>query len=265
MLLTLRNLILASILSLGAGCGIINSIVGGAHSAEKVVRGNLEGASVAVDVISSNGSIWVRSDPKAQRVSIEAIVRAGGKSDAEAKKRLTGSSLVSEVIDGAVRVRLKFPEPSFDKDGGRITIIVPHLKAVTAKSTNGRITISNSTGMADVKTTNGAVEMSSCTADVKASTTNGQITVRDCLARIELNTTNGNVIVRKALQEVLATTENGSLAVYCGDKGSGPVRLKSSNDNVKLEFSQAFQGSIQIQTVNGEIEIIPQCARKNRL
>ena len=256
MRLTLRNLILVSIFSLAAGCGIFNSNAEGKHSAEKVVRGNLEGASVAVDVKSSNGSIWVRSDPKAQRVSIEAIIQVGGKSDSEAKKRLGGSSLVSEVNDGTVRVRLKFPEPSFDEDGGRITIIVPHLKAVTAKSTNGRISISNSNGTSDVTTTNGAVEMVSCTADVKATTTNGQINVKDCLAKIELNTTNGNVIVRQALHEVLATTQNGSLNVYCGDAGSGPVHLKSSNDDVKLEIAQAFRGSIQIRTSNGDIEII---------
>ena len=74
---TQRNLILVCFFAFVGGCGIDSPAEKG-RSAEKVVRGNLEGTSVSVDVQSSNGSIWVRSDPQATRVSIEGIIRAGG-------------------------------------------------------------------------------------------------------------------------------------------------------------------------------------------
>ena len=252
---TQRNLILVCFFAFVGGCGIDSPAEKG-RSAEKVVRGNLEGTSVSVDVQSSNGSIWVRSDPQATRVSIEGIIRAGGENPSQGKERLAGSSLVSDVIDGTVHVRLKFPEPEFDSDGGRITIIVPQLRSVRAISTNGRITISDATGMATVSTSNGAVEVKSCSADVKAITTNGEIRVEDCTANIELSTTEGDILVRKAVNGVTAKTQNGALSVHYDDGGMGPVHLESSNADVKLDCGQSFKGSIDITSVNGNVEII---------
>ena len=252
---TQRNLILVCFFAFVGGCGIDSPAEKG-RSAEKVVRGNLEGTSVSVDVQSTNGSIWVRADPQAKRVSIEAIIQAGGTTASEGKKRLAGSSLVSKVIDGTVQVRLKFPEPSFDSDGGRITIIVPELRAVDATSTHGRITISNANGKVDIATTNGAVDVASCTEHVKAYTTNGKITVRDCLADMSLKTLEGDVLVRQAIKAVTAVTKNGSIEVYCADQGAGPVNLESSNADIKLECGQSFKGSIRMKTVDGKVKII---------
>ncbi|MHC4414755.1 MAG: DUF4097 family beta strand repeat-containing protein [Planctomycetota bacterium] len=207
-------------------------------------------------VRTKNGRVDVVASPDRSDVSIEASLRCGGKTQAEADERLTAASLsVSRSADRTLVVKPIFPEPRVAGDGASITVALPDADGVEVDTSNGSVTVRGLTGLLVIDTSNGSVDVADHQGDARIDTSNGAISVSDHVGTLLVDTSNGSIRLDDVDGPVTADTSNGSIVLSLASKQSGPLRLDTSNASIKVRVGAGFAGSVSFNTSNGSIAV----------
>ncbi len=187
-------------------------------------------ADSPIEVKSQNGSIVIEKSGGSE-VTISAVIRG------QTQERLDATRVLAErKADNSLAVYVQWPEGGpKNNEGCDFKIEVPNAKGVTARSSNGAITLIGLAGFA------------------KADTSNGAITVRSHDGEVGAGTSNGVVTIERAKGKVKASTSNGDVSVSLADDVAGPVDIDSSNGSVSLEVGPAFVGTLKASTSNGSL------------
>ncbi|MCA8956720.1 MAG: DUF4097 family beta strand repeat protein [Planctomycetes bacterium] len=233
----MQRLLCAGILAGSAGlwlggCGTIFGTV--VHGTQVKAVPHESGKGLTVKTF--NGSIHVVGGGGASSVSIQADIRAGGRTEADAKRRLQAVRVRCErVVESRLVVEVVFPEPRQARDGASFRITIPDAYDVELHSSNGRIHTSGLSGKLIARTSNGALDIEHGDGALVLGSSNGSITARCTTGPAELTTSNG------ALR--LETT------------GAGPAVMKTSNGSIRLSVGKAFRGRLDAKTSNGKITV----------
>lgn len=203
----------------------------------------------AVDVEGRNGSIEINAAEGAEAVVIATI-------SARSQARVDNAALRAETVGERLTVRVDWPDGGARSgDAVSFQIRTPAPRGVRALTTNGRVTLRDTAGEAEIDTTNAGVRVSQHAGDLIAETSNGSIDARDVGGSVEATTTNGSVDLNNIAGRAIATSSNGPISVQLAPTSPGPVRVRSSNGPIDLTLGSAFVGELRLSTSNGRIRV----------
>jgi hypothetical protein len=212
-------------------------------------------ASAAVHVdAGKNGGVRVMGGSRT-----DTLVRARVVATAENQSAADALARAVTVSTEGGRVSAAGPERSGDRRGWHVSfeVWVPTRADVTARTSNGGISIANVAGTVGFDAVNGGVTLSGVSGDVRGTTVNGGVTVELAGdhwegAGLDARTTNGGVRLKVpdgySCQLAVATVNGGvhadfpltvqgrldkTLNVPLG-KGGAPVRIATTNGGVRL-------------------------------
>lgn len=221
---------------------------------ECAMRETTLAATGALDVNSSpNGGITVKGWARPE-VLVRARVEAWGDDVARAKE-IAGQV---RVVAAAGDVHAEGPR-DLRHEGWAVSfeIFAPHRTGVTAKTTNGGITLCDLEGTADLRTTNGGMHLQRLAGKVKSTTTNGGVTVElmETAWRgesLDVTTTNGGISVMMPENynaQIEAATRNGGIHTSLPLTVSGDIHRQISAK------AGAGGATLRFQTTNGGVSI----------
>jgi DUF4097 and DUF4098 domain-containing protein YvlB len=203
--------------------------------------------TMGLDVQTVNGSIEVFK-ASANTIEITAEIRA------RTQERLDNTFIVANQIDNNLVVRVEWPDGKrLSNEGCALTIAMPETESITLKSSNGRLTVTSLSGVADLVTSNGRITVTDHLGDVRADTSNGRITLDSIDGAVLADTSNGRVRITGVTGPVEVDTSNGSVVVELTDDNPGPVNIDTANGGVTLAVGDAFAGAVTADTNNGSI------------
>ena len=237
-----------------AGCGF-GPLPG--RATEEWTRTYPLSAGGEVRIGNTNGKVEIEGvDGTTVEVHAEKIARAA--TDEGARQLLPHVTITEDIKPD--RVSIETGKMSGIMIGARYEVDY-HVKApktavVTARTTNGVVTLNGLAGKVVARTTNGGVRATDIRGPVDASSTNGGVNV-DLAAlngdRIALSTTNGAVtlnVPETAKADVVATWTNGGMSV------------NGLNLDVSERSRRRFEGKlngggtpIELHTTNGGIRL----------
>lgn len=205
--------------------------------------------NAALDIVTANGSIRAFQEDR-QDVAIEVELYGH---DAE---RLDFATVhANRMGDNALRIWIDWPGGKRrDGEGAKIEVFLPDAQGITAKTSNGSVTIAGLTGKAFIATSNGSVFLDKHQGPIEANTSNGAIRVDDSQGDIHFNTSNGRILISNADGEVRGDTSNGNVYISTLDGTAGPIRVRTTNGRVELDLGAGFEGILRVNTSNGRIK-----------
>ena len=203
----------------------------------------------AVDVKTRNGSVEIASSGAS---TSEAVVTAT--LSARSQQRLDETRVVAEAVGNKIDVRVEWPSNRAQSgEGCSFRIDTPNPTNIDVKTSNGRISLRDSAGHAELDTSNGSIRVMNHGGDVNATTSNGRIELRDIAGAADANTSNGNIDLVNVSGRAFASTSNASALVHLADNSPGPVQIRSSNGSIDLAIGRNFTGDLRLATSNGRI------------
>jgi len=202
-----------------------------------------------LDVKTRNGSVEISSSGAG---ASEAIVTAT--LHARSQERLDETRVVAEAVGNKLDVRVEWPSNRAQSgEGCSFRIDSPNPTNINVETNNGRISVRDGSGHAELDTSNGSIRATNHSGDVNATTSNGRIELRDVAGAVDANTSNGNIDLVNISGRAFASTSNASALVHLADNSTGPVQIRSSNGSIDLAIGRDFTGDLRLATSNGRI------------
>lgn len=202
-----------------------------------------------IDVRTRNGNVEVHAGPGAEAVLV-ATLRA------RTQQRLEESRVIADSSSGTLNVRVEWPDGRPQSgEGCSFKIDSPAPTGVHVDTTNGKIAIRDTGGLADLETSNGSIRVINHAGEVQADSSNGGIDIRDAAGPVEAITTNGRIELMNVGGRAVAHTSNGSIIAHLAESSAGPVQLRSSNGSIDLALGSAFAGELKVSTSNGSVRL----------
>ena len=198
-----------------------------------------------LEITNQFGEIEVQAAPEnTGTIEVTIAKSAFGVDQAQAEERL--AELQVDVEESPNRVALRVTEPGFDR-GSRpgnvdFTVAVPRQTTVVIDSNTGRITLTGTSGKADLHSDFGEIRVNDFTGGLSARTGSSSIIVR----RVDLLPDgNGDVTLTASFGEItLEDTNTGQLVV---ESGSGQVTLTNVHSSGEARLESDF-GEIDWRT-----------------
>lgn len=178
----------------------------------------------------SNGNITIRRRDR-EDVSVTAIVSSHN------LDRLAETSLDLEThATGGLTVTVNWPDGSQENgESCDLVVEIPVAAGITAKTTNGDITLSSLRGNAQLTTTNG---------DIMVDHHDGPLSIQ---------TSNGIIEARSVTDSITANTTNSDVTIVLADPAKGPVNVATTNGNIDVSLNPGFRGNFKAFTTNGQV------------
>lgn len=206
-------------------------------------------AGGAVDVRTRNGNVEVHAGSGAEAIVV-ATLRA------RTQQRLDETKVVADASAGKLNVRVEWPDGRPQSgEGCSVKIDAPAPSGVHVDTSNGKIVLHDTSGLADLDTSNGAIRVINHAGEVQADSSNGGIDIRDVSGPVEAITSNGRIELMNVGGRAVAHTSNGSILAHLAESSPGPVQLRSSNGSIDLALGSAFTGELKVSTSNGNVRL----------
>ncbi|HEX8877877.1 MAG TPA: DUF4097 family beta strand repeat-containing protein [Phycisphaerales bacterium] len=202
-----------------------------------------------VDVRTRNGNVEVQGAAGTDAVVV-ATLRA------RTQQRLDEAKVVADAAGGTLSVRVEWPDGRPQSgEGCSFKIDAPAPSGVHVDTSNGKIAIRDTSGLADLDTSNGSIRVINHAGEVQADSSNGGIDIRDTSGPVEAITSNGRIELMNVGGRAVAHTSNGSIIAHLAESSPGPVQLRSSNGSIDLALGAAFAGELRVSTSNGNVRL----------
>jgi len=227
------------------------------YEATRTLEGSFDvTGAVDLDVWTSNGRVTVRGVERQTSIEVIATIRSRGDSRIEAAAR--AAQVVVEMHHDGNHVELEYDASAHPWAVRRYTgvdfeVTVPATADVEVDTSNGRVELSDLTGIFELDTSNGRIEVSDAIGEVHASTSNGQIAVARFDGVLELDTSNGRIEMEDVEGIVAAQTSNGPIA-FTGTLTEGiDHRMATSNGRIDVALPADASMIIDARTSNASI------------
>lgn len=200
-----------------------------------------------VDVATRNGSVEVSNAGGSEAVVTATL-------HARTQERLDEARVIADASTGRLDVRVEWPDNRPQSgEGCSFRIDTPSPTNINARTSNGRISLRDSAGHAELDSSNGSIRVLNHGGDVNATTSNGRIELRDVAGSADATSSNGSIDLINISGRAFASTSNASATVHLADASPGPVQIRSSNGSIDLAVGRDFVGDLRLATSNGRI------------
>ncbi len=245
-------LIIVGCLTVVSGCGFDSTF----RASKELTLQMKHMPGSPLEVESRNGSVEVIADAMVKEVSVKAVLTCRGSSQSEADQRLADSRLIAERgVSGKLVIKPIFSTQSRSGDGAKITVRLPDADGVKVNTSNGRVSISGTSGEVYVDTSNGRVNVLDHQGKVHIDTSNGSVQVTGAVGPLFVDTSNGSVEAHDVTGKTTIDTSNGSITFSLSDSINTPIHLDTSNASITAEIDSAFSGTIRLDTSNGRVRV----------
>jgi len=197
-----------------------------------------------VEIEAGAGSLDVRGNPGARKISVTALIQVPGKSDEKAQKVIESDLVLTLERDGDTAVLIGyFDSSSWGWDGSpsvRLEVEVPESVALDIEDGSGSIQIRDVLGEIMVEDGSGSLQMTNIGGEVRVIDGSGSISVERVGGDISIEDGSGSITV----QDV-----RGSVVI---DDGSGSINVTDVDADLIIE--DAGSGSLNFTRVNGHVE-----------
>jgi len=227
------------------------------HEAMRTLTGSFAvTGAVDLDVWTTNGRVTVKGVEGLTTVEVTATVRSRGDSLIEAAAR--AAQVVVEMGHTGNHIELEYDASAHPWDVRRYTgvdfeVAVPATVDVEVDTSNGRVAVSDVTGILDLRTSNGAIDVTSVVGETTASTSNGAIQVVAYDGVLHLDTSNGRIEMIGVAAAVDAHASNGGIT-FAGTLIDGvDHRMMTSNGRIDVTIPANASLQIDARTSNASI------------
>jgi len=227
------------------------------HEAVRTVTGSFAvTGAVDLDVWTTNGRVTVKGVEGLTTVEVTATVRSRGDSLIDAAAR--AAQVVVEMGHTGNHIELEYDASAHPWDVRRYTgvdfeVTVPTTVDIEVDTSNGRVTVSDVTGILDLSTSNGAIEVTTVVGETTASTSNGAIRIEAYEGVLRLDTSNGRIEMTEAAGAVDARASNGAIT-FAGTLIEGVEhRMRTSNGRIDVTVPSDASLQIDARTSNATI------------
>ena len=212
-----------------------------------------------VDLSTFDGRIVVRGwDRSAVRVVVEK--RAAN------RERLEEIEVETEQDGDRVRVAAR----RRDADGLRVTLSmgsnwrgarliasVPYESNLAARTDDGRITVTDVSGIIEVSTDDGRIQGEGLRGSVRARTDDGSVRLREVDGDVAVSTEDGSIHVSGVLAGLEASTDDGRIVIGAapGSAMSGDWELHTEDGRVTVDLPRDFGALLDLATDDGRVRV----------
>jgi DUF4097 and DUF4098 domain-containing protein YvlB len=201
------------------------------------------------------------------RTDIEVRCRkvARAESNAGAESLLKKIQLLeSRSADGALELETD-AERKWNRRGHLdLELHVPRGTALDILASNGRVAIDGLRSAVTARSSNGSVELSDVIGDVNIATSNAKVCCCDTHGRLVARSSNGKIELDEHRGSVDASTSNGLIRCSIGELGKGGCQLSTSNGRIVLELPDDVDAEVDIRVDNGVIRNELQLCKASR-
>ncbi len=220
-----------------------------------------------VSISTNNGDITVKSWDK-------DFVKVMYMKKAKKEMELENTEIITDKSGNKLAVKAVFKKKIIKNLSISFDIFVPkNIHILSAKTSNGDITVNGSKGNIQANSSNGDIELKNIDGIINASTSNGDIRILKSLSVNNIRTSNGNIEVH--IQNIKNNAEiessNGSIKLFIKNKPDINITLKSSTGKVsvngfdpeykisKKNYIEAIIGkplfNLMMKTSNGNVSL----------
>jgi len=212
-------------------------------------------------VVNDFGDVSVVGGPDG-KIGVVVEKTAWGGNDTEAQAALKDLKIIYDQNGNKLKITVQQPVEvntlQIGPGGGnfQFTIQVPQDTAVTVNSSNGNLTLSGTSGNADLQSEFGNLELTNLTGEVFGQTSNGSLTAKNLNSeqKVTLSTEFGGITAEKVRgSELTIDTTNGQLDLT-GLQASGLLKATSEYGPINLSDSQA--GTALVGSENGDVTLV---------
>ncbi len=197
-----------------------------------------------VEIEAGAGSLDVRGNPGAKKISVTALIRVPGKSDEKAQEVIESDLVLTLERDGDTAVLIGYFDSSLwgwdDNRSVRLEVEVPESVGLDIEDGAGSIEIRDVLGKITVEDGSGSLQMTNIGGDVRVVDGSGSISVETVGGDISIEDGSGSITV----QDV-----RGSVVI---DDGSGSINVTDVDADLIIEDDGS--GSLNFARVNGRVE-----------
>ncbi|MCG3138553.1 MAG: hypothetical protein HJJLKODD_02418 [Phycisphaerae bacterium] len=189
---------------------------------------------------SHNGDIKVYAVEQADApIQVEARIKAGGRSETDARSCLSALKLDSSISGGDQNLCPKFEplHPAHWQLQVTLHVQMPKTLQLQAASHNGDVFVSGIAG------------------NLHIESHNGNLTVRDGVGELQAASHNGRIEVTTRAAQVRLESHNGEIFAHLRNGGSVGGAISSHNGGIVLDLAAEISASLNCSTQNGSIEI----------
>ncbi|TMR96649.1 DUF4097 family beta strand repeat-containing protein [Nonomuraea basaltis] len=200
---------------------------------------SMSGWGLSLDKLVESPSNWARG----------LLLGWGGSVDVTVD--LPAGSRVDAKTAASLRCRGALGEVSFTTSYGDIQ--VEQARRLRLNSTHGDISVTRSTGHAEVTTTNGDIRIGKIDGTAVVKTSHGEIRLREVTGDLRLNSAHGDSIVDHALADVTAKTAYGSVRI--GEVVSGSVVMETTGGGLELGIREGSAAWLDVSSKYGTVDV----------
>jgi DUF4097 and DUF4098 domain-containing protein YvlB len=216
--------------------------------------------SVDLTVENDFGDVSVQNGAEGQ-VAIKAEKTAWGVNNADAQKALADLKVIIEQTGDQIKVSVQQPVEidafHFGPSGGSVkfTITVPENTNVTLRASNSDLTLTGTSGQADLHTDFGRITLTDVAGEVKAQTSNGEIEARNIGSgkTVALSSEFGNITADGVTGSGVTISSTNGVLELGSLKASGLLMAGSDFGNVHITDSQA--NVVDVRSNNGAVKL----------
>jgi hypothetical protein len=164
---------------------------------------------------------------------------------------LPSGSRVEANTTAGFRCRGRLGEVKFTTSYGDIRL--DEATRLQLKTGSGDISVTRSTGHADVTTSNGNIRIGEIDGTALVKTSNGDLTLGEVTGDLRLNTAYGDITVERALAGVVAKTAYGNVRIDEVVRGS--IVLETSGGGLELGIREGTAAWLDVSSHYGTVDV----------
>ncbi|GGP16954.1 DUF4097 domain-containing protein [Nonomuraea glycinis] len=222
-------------------------------------------AAEHIEVDYADGRLLVRADPDLAMplsgFSVDKLLQSpstwarsllfGGEGSVEVTVGLPAGSRVDAKAAASLRCRGALDEVSFTTSYGDIQ--VEQARRLRLSSTHGAISVTRSTGHAEISTTHGDIRLGEIDGTAVVKTSHGEIRLREVTGELRLHSAHGDSTVDRALAGVVAKTSYGSVRI--GEVVSGSVVMETTGGGLELGIREGSAAWLDVSSQYGTVDV----------
>ncbi|MEV0388006.1 DUF4097 family beta strand repeat-containing protein [Nonomuraea sp. NPDC050643] len=205
---------------------------------DKDWAGSTSGWGLSLDKLVESPTSWARS-----------LLHGDGSIDVTID--LPAGSHVDAKSAAGLRCRGPVGEVTFTTSYGDIR--VEQAGRLRLKTTHGDISVTRSSGHADVTTTHGSIRIGEIDGTAVIRNSHGEIRLREITGELRLNSAHGDSTVDRALDGVAAKTAYGSVRI--GEIVSGSVVMETTGGGLELGIREGTAAWLDVSSTYGTVDV----------
>lgn len=203
-------------------------------------------------IANANGRTRIVGEDRAD-IEVGVKKHARAESD-EAAERLLAEIRVEPRLAGEdLEIEVEIPRRWNRHGQAHLELRVPRDLETWVKSANGKLCLAGLRGPLHAKSSNGKISVTDVVGDIRIMTSNAAVCCQCTCGRLQARSSNGKIELGDHRGSIDASTSNGLIRAQVDELGKDGVLLATSNGRIVLELPDEVDADLDMRVDNGVI------------